>query len=161
VLRDEEPCGALLGRDRARAGHGIVTRIGLAVTLTLAWASVAAALAPNVEYALNCQGCHRADGVGTPGSVPPLAGSVARFLSVPGGREYLVQVPGVAQAPLDDMTLAAVMNWMLERFDKAHLPHDFVPYAPDEIGRLRTKPLTDVEGLRRRLLAEIERAEKD
>jgi len=62
----------------------------------------ARAYAPNVEYALNCQGCHRADGAGTPGSVPPLAGSVARFLGAAGGREYLVQVPGVAQAPLDD-----------------------------------------------------------
>jgi len=137
-----------------------VTRIGLALAVTLAWASVAGALAPHVEYALNCQGCHRADGAGTPNSVPPLAGSVARFLGVAGGREYLVQVPGVAQAPLDDATLAAVLNWMLERFDKSHVPPDFVPYAPDEIGRLRTKPLTDVEGLRRRLLVEIERAEK-
>ncbi len=54
----------------------------------------AAAYGPGVEYALNCQGCHRADGAGTPGSVPSLADSVARFLTVPGGREYLVQVPG-------------------------------------------------------------------
>src|SRR5262249_10272833 len=123
----------------------------------LAAAAAHAGYAPNVEYALNCQGCHRADGAGTPGSVPPLAGSVARFLSVPGGREYLVQVPGVAQAPLDDATLAAVVNWMLHRFDEAHLPPDFAPYAADEIGRLRAKPLTDVEGVRRRLLEAIER----
>ena len=77
---------------------------------TVAVAASAHAYAPNVEYALNCQGCHRADGAGTPGSVPPLTGSVARFLGVPGGREYLVQVPGVAQAPLDDATLAAVVT---------------------------------------------------
>jgi mono/diheme cytochrome c family protein len=124
---------------------------------TVAVAASAHAYAPNVEYALNCQGCHRADGAGTPGSVPPLTGSVARFLGVPGGREYLVQVPGVAQAPLDDATLAAVVNWMLERFDKAHLPSDFAPYGPAEIGRLRANPLTDVEGVRRRLLDAIER----
>jgi mono/diheme cytochrome c family protein len=136
-----------------------VRRTALALAVALAAAGPAAALAPHVEYALNCQGCHRADGAGTPNSVPPLAGSVARFLAVPGGREYLVQVPGVAQAPLDDATLAAVMNWMLARFDAAHLPRDFTPYGAEEIGRLRTKPLTDVEGLRRRLLAEIERAE--
>ncbi len=124
---------------------------------TLAVASSAHAYTPNVEYALNCQGCHRADGTGTSGSVPPLTGSVARFLGVPGGREYLVQVPGVAQAPLDDATLAAVVNWMLERFDKAHLPSDFTPYGAAEIGRLRAHPLTDVEGVRRRLLDAIER----
>lgn len=134
-------------------------RAGLVLAAVLA-AADAVALAPHVEYALNCQGCHRADGAGTPETVPPLAGSVARFLAVPGGREYLVQVPGVAQAPLDDATLAAVMNWMLVRFDAAHVPPDFVPYAAPEIGRLRAKPLTDVEGLRRRLLAEIERVAK-
>ena len=120
-------------------------------------AGAAHAYGPSVEYALNCQGCHRADGAGTPGSVPPLAGSVARFLAVAGGREYLVQVPGVAQAPLDDATLAAVLNWMLERFDKAHIPAGFTPYGADEIAKLRTKPLTDVDGIRKRLLAEIEK----
>jgi hypothetical protein len=60
---------------------------------------------PRWSSRLNCQGCHRADGTGTPGSVPALADSVARFLAVPAGREYLVQVPGVAQAPLDDAAL--------------------------------------------------------
>jgi mono/diheme cytochrome c family protein len=134
-----------------------VIRAAAVVIATLAVATSSQAYAPNVEYALNCQGCHRADGAGTPGSVPPLTGSVARFLGVPGGREYLVQVPGVAQAPLDDATLAAVVNWMLDKFDKAHVPPDFVPYGADEIGRLRTNPLTDVEGVRRRLLEAIER----
>ena len=129
---------------------------GLGVLVLLAVSGgTAGAYAPNVEYALNCQGCHRADGAGTPGSVPPLVGSVARFLAAPGGREYLVQVPGVAQAPLDDATLAAVMNWMLDHFDRAHLPAGFVPYDAAEIGRLRVKPLIDVEGVRRRLLDAI------
>jgi mono/diheme cytochrome c family protein len=125
--------------------------------LGAAAASPAHAYTPAVDYALNCQGCHRADGAETPGSVPPLAGSVARFLAVPGGREYLVQVPGVSQAPLDDAPLAALLNWMLERFDAAHMPKPFVPYSAEEIGRLRKSPLTDVEGLRRKLLDAVER----
>ena len=133
-----------------------MTRTLAALVLLDAAGGPAGAYAPNVEYALNCQGCHRADGAGTPGSVPPLLGSVARFLGAPGGREYLVQVPGVAQAPLDDATLAAVMNWMLEKFDHAHVPAGFVPYDAAEIGRLRTKPLTDVETVRKRLLATID-----
>ena len=132
-----------------------MTRRLAALVLLAATSGTAGAYAPNVEYALNCQGCHRADGAGTPGSVPPLVGSVARFLAAPGGREYLAQVPGVAQAPLDDAMLAAVMNWMLKRFDEAHLPAGFVPYDAAEIGRLRTKPLTDVESVRRRLLDAI------
>jgi mono/diheme cytochrome c family protein len=133
-------------------------RVGLLVAV-LALAGAAQAYGPSVEYALHCQGCHRADGAGTPGSIPPLTGTVARFLAVPGGRDYLVQVPGVAQAPLDDATLAAVLNWMLDRFDKAHIPPGFEPYGAAEIGRLRTSPLTDVEGVRRRLLADVERRE--
>jgi hypothetical protein len=133
-----------------------VIRAFAAFAIALVAASAADAYSPSVDYALNCQGCHRADGSGTPGSIPPLVDSVSRFLLVPGGREYLAQVPGVAQAPLDDAALAAVMNWLLRRFDAAHLPPDFTPYAADEIGRLRATPLTDVETVRARLLRDVE-----
>ncbi len=108
---------------------------------------------PELAYTLECAGCHRADGGGTPGSVPQLRDSVARFLAVPGGREYLGRVPGVAQAPLDDTELAAVLNWMVERFDRAHVPAGFVPYTAEEVGRLRRQPLVDVETVRTRLVA--------
>ena len=128
-----------------------------AALLRGATASRADAYTPAVDYALNCQGCHRADGAETPGSVPALAGSVARFLAAPGGREYLVQVPGVSQAPLDDAALAALLNWMLERFDAAHLPRPFVSYGAEEVGRLRKAPLTDVEAVRRKLLEAVAR----
>jgi len=110
---------------------------------------------PALDYALNCQGCHRADGAGTPGSVPALAGSVGKFLRVPGGREYLVRVPGVAQAPLDDAATAAVLNWILARFGAGDTPADFSPYTAAEVGGLRRNPLTDVERVRRELLDAI------
>lgn len=93
------------------------------------------------HWTLNCQGCHRPDGTGTDQTAPSLAGTVARFLSVPGGREYLSRVPGVAASALSDADLAEVMNWMLWRFDKEHLPADFQPYTAAEIGQLRTRPL--------------------
>src|SRR5262249_30826519 len=105
-----------------------------------------------------CQGCHRADGVGTPGSgVPALAGSVGRFAAVAGGRDYLVRVPGVAQAPLDDEALAALLTWTLEHFSAAELPADFAPFTAAEVARGRRTPLTDVEGARRSLLDSMER----
>src|SRR5216110_2667354 len=135
----------------------------IAVLVAAAAASRAAGAdvgGPALDYALNCQGCHRADGAATPGSVPALAGSVGKFLRVPGGREYLIRVPGVAQAPLDDAALAAVLNWMLERFGRDGVPEGFVPYAAAEVGRLRRRPLTDVEGARRQLLEAIERAKE-
>jgi mono/diheme cytochrome c family protein len=130
-------------------------RRALAAAVVLA-ASTVYAYTPEVDYVLNCQGCHRADGAGTPGSVPPLKDTVARFLGVTGGREYLGRVPGVAQAPLDDAALAAVLNWMLDHFDHAHLPPGFTPYAAHEVGRLRRDPLVDVEGTRRKLLAAMD-----
>jgi mono/diheme cytochrome c family protein len=129
-----------------------VWRPSLSVLAAVAWAGVAAA-DPALDYTLNCQGCHRADGAGTPGSVPPLAGSVARFLGVPGGREFLVRVPGVSQAGLDDAALADVLNWMVARFDREHVPADFTPYTAAEVAPLRKKPLTDVERVRSELLA--------
>jgi cytochrome c553 len=93
------------------------------------------------HWTLNCQGCHRQDGSGSPGTAPGLAGTVARFLAVPGGREYLGRVPGVATSPLSDADLAEVMNWMLWRFDREHIPADFKAFTAAEVGALRQRPL--------------------
>jgi mono/diheme cytochrome c family protein len=129
-----------------------VRALALGVVLALGAAPAAGVEGPELAYTLECAGCHRADGSGTPGSVPQLRESVAGFLAVPGGREYLARVPGVAQAPLDDAALAAVLNWMLDRFDRAHVPTGFVPYTADEVGRLRAHPLLDVAAERKRLI---------
>jgi cytochrome c553 len=93
------------------------------------------------NWTLNCQGCHRLDGTGSATTSPSLAGTVAKFLWVPGGREYLGRVPGVATSPLSNADLAELMNWMLWRFDRQHLPATFEPYTAAEIGQLRTQPL--------------------
>jgi mono/diheme cytochrome c family protein len=128
------------------------------VAAGLAGSPAAATGGPALDYALNCQGCHRADGAGTPGSVPALAGSVGRFLRVPGGREFLVQVPGVATSALDDAALAAVLDWVLGRFGADGVPPGTSPYTADEVGRLRRSPLTDVQRARQALIEAIERA---
>jgi mono/diheme cytochrome c family protein len=93
------------------------------------------------HWTLNCQGCHRPDGTGSAGTAPSLAGTVARFLSVPGGREYLGRVPGVSTSPLSNADLSEVVNWMLWRFDKEHIPANFQPFTAAEIGQLRSAPL--------------------
>jgi len=93
------------------------------------------------NWTLNCQVCHRIDGSGDAQTAPSLAGVVAQFLLVPGGREYLGRVPGVATSPLSDADLAEVMNWMLWRFDAAHLPSGFEPYTAHEMHALRAAPL--------------------
>ena len=93
------------------------------------------------NWTLNCQGCHRPDGSGSAGTTPSVAGTVAKFLSVPQGREYLTRVPGVATSPLSDQDLSEVLNWMLWRFDRADMPTDFLPFTAGEVAQLRKRPL--------------------
>jgi hypothetical protein len=111
------------------------------------------------NWTLNCQGCHRFDGSGSDATAPGIAGTVAKFLLVSGGREYLIRVPGVATSPLSDADLAEVMNWMLWRFDKEHLPTSFRPYTAAEIAPLRARPLRlEASQMRSSLLSQAEAA---
>jgi len=116
----------------------------------------AAAGTPEIDYMLHCQGCHRADGGATPGSVPALDGFVARFLTVPGGREYLVRVPGSAQSALGDEDLADLLNWLVARFGPADDAGRAAPYTAVEITHWRAVPLVDVEQTRADLVAQME-----
>lgn len=107
-----------------------------------------------VDYMLKCQGCHRPDGSGDSTSNPPLARMVARFLAVPGGREFIGRVPGVATTNLDDARLANLVNWTLYRFDAGHIPTNFHPYTAAELARLRQDPLRlERAAMRARLVA--------
>ena len=133
-----------------------------AVLLLLLAASSGWATEPaEADYMLNCQGCHLPDGSGFPArQVPDLRNQMGRFLSVPGGREFLVQVPGSAQTALNDADLARLLNWMLLRFSAAQLPADFQPYTAAEIGALRKQPLARVSEVRSELLERIARQEQ-
>ncbi len=133
-----------------------MVRALLAMFALASVASAAHAWSPETNYRLHCEGCHLAEGVATPGKVPALAGSVARFLRVPEGRSYLVRVPGVANAALGDADLAALLDWTLRHFDAANLPASFAPYTPEEVHRWRGDPLVDVTSERARLLGAIE-----
>ena len=107
------------------------------------------------NYILNCQGCHLPDGSGSKGNVPKMNDFVGYFLHVPGGREFIVQVPGAASAPISDRELADVMNWMLLNFSRNELPDPFEPYSAEEIGKLREEPLIDILQRREELLTQI------
>jgi mono/diheme cytochrome c family protein len=122
------------------------------VLLVLLVARDGAAFAPDVNYALHCQGCHLADGRATPGLVPALDGSIGRFMRVRAGRDYLVRLPNVAATQLDDADTAALLNWLVRHFAASELPADFQPYTAAEIAAGRHQPLVDVEGARRNVL---------
>jgi len=131
--------------------------IAIAAVTTLGWnatARVARADPPAQLYMLNCWGCHRPNGEGIPGTAPPLKGA-ADFLRVPGGREYLISVPGVALSPLSNEQTAEVMNWILKSFSKDRIAADFKPYTADEIAKARTTHLLDIKKARADLVTEM------
>ncbi|MFN2426432.1 MAG: cytochrome c [Candidatus Binatia bacterium] len=108
---------------------------------------------PALDYVLHCQGCHQAGGVGLAGAVPQLRDSVAALAVLPGGREYLTRVPGVAQSQLDDQSVASLLNWLLAYFDPAHLPADFAPFTAAEIAASRGRPLVNASQVRASVVA--------
>lgn len=110
---------------------------------------------PHVNYMIHCQGCHLEDGAGAPGKVPSMKDFVGNFLRVPGGREYLIQVPGSATSGVDDQGLADILNWILENLSPNEIPADFEPYTGEEVARLRV-PLTHAGETRNHLLEKLE-----
>lgn len=108
------------------------------------------------DFAFRCKGCHGFAGEGTLGHVPRLDGFVGFFTRVEGGRDYLMRVPGVARAKLDDGRLAAVLNWMLETYGGKGLAPGFAPYTAAEVGAARRQPLTAARAATRaRLILEL------
>lgn len=140
-----------------------MSRAALLIWLSLASAAAAADYAPGqpleqltgsrVDFALRCRGCHGFAGEGTPGHVPRLDGFVGLFTQVPGGRDYLMRVPGVARSRLDDARLAAVLNWMLATFGDGQVDPGFAPYSAAEVSSARRQVLLDRRSIREELLA--------
>lgn len=126
-------------------------RIG-AVALAATWAVSSYALEPQVNYQLQCMGCHHADGAGETGRVPSIRRTLVLFSGLPEGREYLLRVPGVAQAALSDQDLATLMNWMVRNLSDVPLQQNFVEFTTAEVGTARRQPLAAVEAQRTRLL---------
>lgn len=94
------------------------------------------------DYLLSCAGCHGLDAAGS-ARVPSLRG-VDRLLTRPGGRAYVLRVPGVASAPLSDARLAALLDWVFARFDNHAEPH----FTPEEVGTARLTPWVDPKAAR-------------
>ncbi len=92
-------------------------------------------------WKLNCQGCHGAEGKVTAIGTPVLYGGVARFLNTAGGREYLVSVPGVVNAPIKDEDKANLLTWIVRNLDPGHLPDDFKPFTAEDVVWGRENPL--------------------
>ena len=105
------------------------------------------------NYVLFCAGCHGLDGAGVAGHVPPLRDSLARLLRIPGGREFLLRVPGVSNSALSDAALAAVMNWCVRQFAGEQSAARQPAYTTAELAAARREPLLAMRRTRGELLA--------
>lgn len=140
-----------------RAGSALLLWLTLTAGATAADYAPGAPLeqltGPRIDFALRCRGCHGFAGEGTPGHVPRLDGFVGMFTWVPGGRDYLMRVPGVARSRLDDARLAAVLNWMLATYGAGQIDPGFIPYSTAEVSSARRRILLDRRSIREELLA--------
>lgn len=138
------------------------TIVALGLLLTIYVPTTQAKEKPDVNYLRYCQGCHRADGSGSlTNDVPDLRASVGNFLHLKEGREFVIQVAGVAQAPISDIELAELMNWTLVKFSALELPDTFKPYEASEIAELRVNRPTNMGMIRNDLLKKLKKINKE
>jgi len=140
-----------------------VTRLALATAgalaaLALPGASPSLAESADYLYRLHCGGCHGLDGRGSKaGGIPPFQRIAGHFLRVPEGRDYLVLVPGVANAGLSDEDTARVLNHVLRTWSTAELPAGARDFTREEVGTIRRRRIDDIVAFRRRLAAMLAR----
>ena len=114
----------------------------MAAALNTRSAAAAAGDVAAHDYLLSCAGCHTPAGTGSP-TVPTLHG-IDRLLARPGGRAYVLRVPGVASAPLSDARLAALLDWVF-----GHFGNDATPgFTADEVAGARVAPWVDPKAAR-------------
>lgn len=108
-----------------------------------------------VNYQLQCAGCHLGNGMGSPANdTPRMAGFVGNFLKVPGGREFLVRVPGMSQSALNNAQLADLLNWLMRPGGMAgkSVPEHYQPYTAEEVTALRAETMLNLPGTRAELI---------
>jgi mono/diheme cytochrome c family protein len=139
-------------RRPAAGAAALACALGLGLGAAPAAAGDAGARA-QLNYLQHCVGCHGVDGGGAPSKgIPTMRGNLGRFLQVPGGREFIVQVPGVMNTSLADRDIAELMNWLLPRISAATLPPGLRAYSEPEIARLRSTRPADFPATRRSLV---------
>jgi hypothetical protein len=84
-----------------------------------------------------------------------MRGAVGKFLRLPEGRAFLVQVPGTSNSKLRDDEIATLLNWMVMEFSRREVPPDFAPYTPAEVTVLRHRPLDDVAATRAAIVRKL------
>lgn len=142
-------CTGLLAPTQAHEVHGqTLTTLGRQVVLRADAPSVSPTHSARALYVLHCAGCHSLDGSGSVSARVPDMRQLGLFLQVPGGREFLIQVPGVMGSGLNDEQVAQVTNWVLSSMASASIPAQHREFDAAEVSRARRDPLVDVAGRR-------------
>jgi mono/diheme cytochrome c family protein len=145
-------CAGAAAQSSSRPSPGHDTVVGRMAAPRSGAPELARTGSAKADYILHCAGCHGLDGAGsTQGQVPDLR-RLGAFLQLPGGREFVIKVPGVMGSGLDDAQVAGVTNWLLDTLARASVPAGHRPFETSEVTRARAQPLTDVAAERQRLV---------
>ena len=120
----------------------------LAFVLLLPGEALADAGRARQNYLIHCMGCHGESGLGLEGQVPSFSNTLAKISASPQGRDYVLRVPGVTQATLDDRQTAEVLNWVLAEFSTKDAAQRIAPFTAAEVARARQQPLLEVNAAR-------------
>lgn len=115
--------------------------------------SIAITASPKTDYMIHCMGCHAMNGQGMPPEVPAFDSTLGDIVGKPGGRAYLIQVPGASQSHLTDERLANVLTWLLRQYVGDDLPPDFQDISTLEVNQFRPVTLTNPDLARINLLS--------
>ncbi|MGD9740705.1 MAG: hypothetical protein AB7O56_11515 [Bauldia sp.] len=129
---------------------------GLAVAAFATTAAVAQERGPHTNYILRCAGCHGLEGNGVPNAgIPAFPGFVGVFAGDEDGRTYLFHVPGVVGASLSNAEIAALMNYVMERWAGPSLPAAYVPFTEAEVAMRRAIAVPSVVDFRRAVVERL------
>lgn len=106
------------------------------------------------QYALRCGGCHGTVGLSPPASVPVLRGRAGYFLCTAEARRYLVQLPNIAGAQLDDAGLTELLNFITAGLGGAAHGR---PYSVEEVATYRrdARAIDPTTLPRKRIIADL------
>jgi hypothetical protein len=123
------------------------------VSILMCLLSMSTGASPKSDYMIHCMGCHAMDGNGLPPEVPAFDSTLGDIVGKPGGRAYLIQVPGASQSPIDDERLAKVLSWLLHQYVEDDLPQNFRDISTLEVSQFRSVTLKNPALDRARLLS--------
>ncbi|MEZ4588006.1 MAG: hypothetical protein R2909_16635 [Gemmatimonadales bacterium] len=106
------------------------------------------------NYLLHCMGCHGENGEGLEGHVPNMRTDLARLVTSPGGRAYVLRVPGVTQSTLEPEALAEVLNYTVREFAGKAVARKVEPFTAADVIAARARPLLEITETRAGLVSD-------